>query len=142
VNERKIITNIVYPFDSKYPTDYIKVYYTLNSELENMLDNSGYKKIFLSKYRKSLRFLERLKTRCCIGNKDLFEKLLDEDNLYSIRFLGEKNIRILFTFFSVNGSGKAILLNVFEEKTKSDYENGKRIARKRRDEIIDAFRSD
>jgi len=68
--------------------------------------------------------------------------LLDEDNLYSIRFLGEKNIRILFTFFSVNGSGKAILLNVFEEKTKSDYENGKRIARKRRDEIIDAFRSD
>lgn len=44
MNERKIITNIVYPFDSKYPTDYIKVYYTLNSELENMLDNSGYKK--------------------------------------------------------------------------------------------------
>ena len=97
-----------------------------------MLDNSGYKKIFLSKYRKSLRFLERLKTRCCIGNKDLFEKLLDEDNLYSIRFLGEKNIRILFTFFSVNGSGKAILLNVFEEKPNLTMRMVKELQEKKR----------
>lgn len=139
MNERKITDNIIYPFDSKYPTGYIKVYYKLNNELENMIENSGYKKTFLSKYQKSLRFLERLKTRC-FEKKDLFEKLLDEDNLYSIRLFGEKNIRILFSFISIKGNSKAILLNAFEEKNKSDYESGKRIARIRRDEIIYIFK--
>lgn len=139
MNERKVTTNIIYPFGSKYPTEYIKVYYTLNNELEDIIENSGYKRAFLSKYQKSLRFLEGLKTKCCIGNSDLFEKLLDEDNLYSIRLFGEKNIRILFSFISINGNGKAILLNVFEEKNKSDYESGKRIARIRRNEIIDVL---
>lgn len=83
--------------------------------------------------------MEGLKTRCCLGNSDLFEKLLDEDNLYSIRLFGEKNIRILFLFITINGNVKAILLNVFEEKNKSDYESGKRIARIRRNEIIDTL---
>lgn len=138
MNERKITSNIVYPFGSKYPTEYIMVYHTLNSELKSIIENSGYKKIFLSKYQKSLRFLEGLKTRCCLGNSDLFEKLVDEDNLYSIRLFGEKNIRILFSFISINGNGNAVLLNVFEEKNKSDYESGKRMARMRRNEIIDA----
>jgi len=140
VNERKITDNIIYPFDSKYPTNYIKVYHALNKELENMIESSGYKKAFQSKYRKSLRFLEGLKTRCCLGNSDLFEKLLDEDNLYSIRLFGEKNIRILFSFISIKGNSKAVLLNAFEEKNKSDYESGKRIARIRRNEIINFFK--
>ncbi len=140
MNERKFIDNIIYPFDLKYPTDYIKAYHELNKELEDMIENSGYKKHFLSKYRKSLRFLEGLKTRCCLGNSDLFEKLLEEDNLYSIRLFGEKNIRILFSFISIKGKSKAILLNAFEEKNKSDYESGKRIARIRRDEIINFFK--
>jgi hypothetical protein len=123
----------------KYPTEYIKVYHTLNNELEDIIESSGYKKTFLSKYQKSLRFLEGLKTRCCLGNSDLFEKLLDEDNLYSIRLFGEKNIRILFSFIAINGNSKAILLNVFEKKNKSDYESGKRIAGIRRNEIIDVL---
>ena len=91
-----MIDNIIYPFDSKYPTEYIKAYKTLGDELEDIIENSGYKNTFLKKYQKSLKFLEGLKTRCCIGNRELFEKLLDEDNLYSIRLFGEKNIRILF----------------------------------------------
>lgn len=61
MNERKVTTNIIYPFGSKYPTEYIKVYYTLNNELEDIIENSGYKRAFLSKYQKSLRFLEGLK---------------------------------------------------------------------------------
>ena len=140
MNESKITDNIIYPFDSKYPTNYIKVYHELNKELENMIESSGYKKAFQSKYRKSLRFLEGLKTRCYLGNSDLFEKLLDEDNLYSIRLFGEKNIRILFSFISIKGNSKAVLLNAFEEKNKSDYESGKRIARIRRNEIINFFK--
>jgi len=139
VNEKKVLDNIIYPFDSEYPTEYIKIYYTLNNELEDIIESSGYKKTFLSKYQKSLRFLEGLKTRCFLGNSDLFEKLLDEDNLYSIRLFGEKNIRILFSFIDINGNGKAILLNVFEEKNKSDYESGKRIARVRKNEIINVL---
>lgn len=141
MNEKKVINNIIYPFGSKYPTEYIKVYHTLNNELEYIIESSGYKKTFLSKYQKSLRFLEGLKTRCFLGNSDLFEKLLDEDNLYSIRLFGEKNIRILFSFITINGNSKAILLNVFEEKNKSDYESGKRVGNLRKNEIINAFRS-
>lgn len=139
MNEKKVLDNIIYPFDSEYPTEYIKIYYTLNNELEDIIESSGYKKTFLSKYQKSLRFLEGLKTRCFLGNSDLFEKLLDEDNLYSIRLFGEKDIRILFSFIDINGNGKAILLNVFEEKNKSDYESGKRIARVRKNEIINVL---
>jgi len=141
VNERNVIDNIVYPFGSVYPTEYIKVYHLLNDELKDMLENSGYKKTFSSKYQKSLRFLEGLKTRCCLGNSELFEKLLDEDNLYSIRLFGEKNIRILFSFITIKGNSKAILLNVFEEKNKTDYESGKRVANTRKNEVIIAFNS-
>ncbi|NLY71853.1 MAG: hypothetical protein GX076_09290 [Clostridiales bacterium] len=114
-------------------------HHVLNTELMNLIDGSGYKKIFLSKYQKCLRFLEGLKTRCHLGNSDLFEKLLNEDNLYSIRLLGDKNIRILFSFFTINGKSKAILLHAFEEKNKSHYESGKRIARSRRNEIMDVI---
>lgn len=137
MNDKRILDDIIYPFGLKYPTEYIKVYHTLNNELEDIIESSGYKKTSLSKYQKSLRFLEGLKTRCYLGNSTLFEKLLDEDNLYSIRLFGEKNIRILFCFIAINGNSKAILLNVFEEKNKSDYESGKRVARIRRNEIID-----
>lgn len=136
MNKRKVVADIVYPFGSEYKTEYIKVYYTLNDELEDMIESSGYKKAFLSKYRKSLSFLEGLKTRCYLGNSKLFEKLLDEDNLYSIMLFGEKNIRILFFFISFEGRDYVILLNAFEEKNKSDYENGKRVANVRKREII------
>ena len=116
------------------------VYYKLNDELKDMIERSGYKNQFIVKYRKSLRFLEALKTRCYLGNSDLFEKLLNEDNLYSIRLFGNKNIRILFSFITIEGFNKAILLNAFEEKNKSDYEKAKLIARSRRDSIIETFR--
>lgn len=135
MNEKKIVGSIVYPFTSKYPTEYIKVHYRLDNELEDMLEKSGYKQSFLKKYQKSLRFLEGLKTRCYIGNSKLFEKLLDEDNLYSIKLFGEKNIRILFIFMTINDENKAILLNAFEEKDKSDYEIAIKVANSRKDEI-------
>lgn len=141
MDKRNLLDNIIYPFGSEYQTGYIKVYYSLNDELKDMIERSGYKKIFLTKYRNSLRYLENLKTRCCLGNSSLFEKLLDEDNLYSIMILGEKNIRILFFFVSIDCSHKAILLNVFEEKSTSDYESGKRIAKIRKTEIVNIINS-
>lgn len=138
VNKKKIIDSIAYPFDSNYPTKYIKVHYKLNTELEDMLEKSGYKKNFLKKYRKSLNFLEGLKTRC-VENSNLFERLLEEDNLYSIRLFGQKNIRILFAFMSINENNKAILLSAFEEKDKSDYKEAIRVANNRKNEIIDFY---
>ena len=138
MSRRKAITNVLYPFSSEYPTNYIRTYYTLNKELKNIIEGSGYKKVFLKKYQKSLVFLEKLKIRCVV-HSNLFEKLLEENGLYSIRLFGEKNIRILFSFVTINGEAKVILLNVFEEKSKSDYEIGKRIARERKKEIIDIF---
>ena len=55
MNENRVIDNIIYPFDSKYPTEYIKAYKTLGDELEDIIENSGYKNTFLKKYQKELK---------------------------------------------------------------------------------------
>lgn len=52
MSKKIVLDNIIYPFGSIYPTEYIKVYYTLNNEIKDIIENSGYKKIFLSKYQK------------------------------------------------------------------------------------------
>ncbi len=70
----------------------------------------------------------------------MFEKLVEEDNLYSIRLFGEKNIRILFSFININSISKVVLLNVFEEKNKSDYESEKIVGNIRKNKIIHFFK--
>jgi len=137
VGHRIIITNIAYSSDFKLSTDYLKVHHKFNKELEGIIENSGYKDIFLNKYRKGLGFLDRLKT-LCLEKKDLFEKLSGEENIYCMRLKGQKNIRILFSFVTIDKCDKAILLHVFDEKNKSDYTKAIKIAKSRVDEIIKA----
>ncbi|HZK44173.1 MAG TPA: hypothetical protein VFC73_07795 [Syntrophomonadaceae bacterium] len=48
---------------------------------------------------------------------------------------GQKNIRILFAFMNIKARSRAVLLNVFEEKNKSDYVSAIRITNDRKDEI-------
>lgn len=112
------ISNIIYPeiFNSKY----IYVYKTLNIELKELIEESGYKNEFIKKYRRSLKLLENLKDNCIIHKT--FEKLRNAKNIYSIRLKGQKNIRILFTFAQINSRDIVILLYPFQEK---DNKNNK-----------------
>ncbi len=123
---KEFLCKILYPED--YNIDYIKTYYSLNSELENLIEKSGYKNEFKKKYFKSLKFLVNLKEKCT-EQSSLFEKLKNvECDLYSIKLHGNKNIRILFIFKKVSNIEYVILLNAFQEKEKSDYSEGISVA--------------
>lgn len=55
----EFLSKILYPED--YNIDYIKTYYSLNSEFKQIIEKSGYKKEFARKYLKSLKFIVNLK---------------------------------------------------------------------------------
>lgn len=118
----EFLSKILYPED--YNIDYIKTYYSLNSEFKQIIEKSGYKKEFTRKYLKSLKFIVNLK-RNCIEQSSLFEKLKNvEIDLYSIKLHGNKNIRIIFVFKKIYDKEYVILLNAFQEKEKADYSDG------------------
>ena len=127
------LDRIIYP--EIYKTEYILTFPGLNDELKNLLEESGYKDEFTRKYRKSLKFLDNLKRNCT--QQRLFERLTNTTyELYSIRLIGEKNIRILFTFISINNKEHSILLYGFQEKntkskSKDSYASSIKIAEDR-----------
>ncbi len=115
----KKVENILYP--EIFQTEYIYAYNKFNKELKEIIEYSGYKKEFIRKYRKCLKFLEALRENC-IKQKS-FEKLSDCENIYSMRLIGEKNIRILFTFIKKGERKFTVLLYAFQEK--DDKKNSK-----------------
>ncbi|MCL0063344.1 hypothetical protein M1N11_04185 [Peptococcaceae bacterium] len=134
----KKIENILYP--EIFGTQHIYAYNKFNEELKEIIENSGYKREFIRKYRKCLKFLEKLKENC-IKQKS-FERLSSYENIYSMRFMGEKNIRILFTFIEENKKKFAVLLCAFQEKdnknkSKYSYNNAVKVAQKRIKEILE-----
>lgn len=129
-----LLGKIIYPECFAKDSNCIKAYNGLNDELKELVEISGYKSIFSKKYNKALRFLENLKTHCTEQEK-LFELLIGEEGLYSMRLKGEKNIRVLFCFSQINNIQVAILLNCFEEKSKKDYAKAIKIANVRRKEL-------
>lgn len=108
-----MISKITYPefLDSKY----IYAYNRLNDELKSLIEHSGFKLQFVRKFNKSLRFLENLRSNCT--EHSLFERL--DKIIFSIMLKGQKNIRILFSFFNKEGQEIVILLNCFQEKEKA-----------------------
>lgn len=124
---------ILYP--EKYESEYIYTYAVFNEELRDIIGKSGYEKDFKIKYCKSLRFLENLK-RNCIMNSNLFEKLVNAEELYSVILKGIMNIRIIFDFQIFNGKEVAILYTCFVERKTKDYEKAINIAILRRLEIF------
>lgn len=137
-SQKQEINKILYP--EVFNSDYIYTYNTFNKELKDLIEESGQKKNFSRVYRKNLQFLTNLK-RNCIFQKS-FEQLKDNNRLYSMRFVGEKNIRILFSFFYINNKEIAILLCCFQEKdnkklkSSDSYNKAIVIAEKRIDELI------
>lgn len=84
-------------------------------------------KKYLTKLFDNLFLLDQHKTA---GRKQ-FEKI--EENLWSIRDVSKSNPRVLYTY--ITDDGKIILLHPFLEKSGSDYEEGKRRARKQVKEL-------
>jgi len=119
--------------------EYIRVHWQFENDLKAILEKSGQIADFWSKYRQRLQFLDERKKECILKH-DWFEKLRYEDNLYSIRFRIDKNIRILFAFVAYNNIEYAILLYPFEEKdkkkSKTSYESAKPIAQERLKEVL------
>lgn len=104
--------------------NHIYVDSSFNKELQKCL--MGYSNIdhFTKWYMASLQILDDPD----IGLEyPRFEHI--ENNIYSMRYKGKKNIRILFC--KSKGLIK-ILSCAFEEKSKSDYELSKRIVRQRK----------
>ena len=108
------ISKVLYP--DFFNSDYINAYIELNDELKKLIDLSGYKDDFTRKIRNALRMLENLKRNCT--RQKTFERLTKNGDIYSIRLIGKKNIRILFMFIDDCGREVVILLYAFEEKDK------------------------
>ena len=108
--------------------------------MKDILERSGLKDNLRHKYRQRLPHLDE-RTQECIRKKDWFEKLKYEKDLYSMKFKGDKNIRIIFAFVAYKGSEYAILLYPFEEKDDKNkgqysYDTAKPIAQKRLMEVL------
>lgn len=128
------VCKIIYPLD--FNPNYIMAHYLQMDELKELLEKSGYKEKFIRKFRMRLKFLAERRQNC-FQKKDWFENLKgNTSDVYSMKFKGEKNIRVLFTFFSEKSSDYAILLASFEEKNKKDYIKAIGIAKERLKELI------
>ncbi|TZE80650.1 hypothetical protein [Calorimonas adulescens] len=133
----KVLHNIIYP--EQYYSVKIYTHPKFEEELKNILEYSGYKEKFISMYRQRLKFLEEHQSEC-YKKRDWFEILKRTDGLYSMKFKGLKNIRIIFKFVGYNNQNIALLLCTFEEKnsktsSKSSYKEAINIAQERLDEI-------
>lgn len=114
-------------------------------DMREILDKSGIGKKFAEKFRMKLHFIERDMHKS--AEAKWFEKLSLEEGLYSIKFKGIKNIRIICMFTDVAKVAKqkiVILLCGFEEKnnknnSKCSYDKGIEKARKRKKEIEKGF---
>lgn len=121
---------------------YIRTHWDFETDLKNILERSGRKADFSSKYKQRLRFLDERKKECT-QRSNWFEDLKYTDNLYSILFdKNEKNIRILFSFIEYKGVDYALLLYAFEEKDRKgrsrySYSTGIPIAQRRLKEVLE-----
>jgi len=123
------LQEILYP--KKHETKYIYSYPTLNDELRDMIERSGYVHRLKLEYLKSLQFLENHKTNSVIVLPKKFEKLKNADGICSIKLKGEKNIRVLFVYTRVERQDIVILLNCFQEKDRTDYPPAIKVAKQR-----------
>lgn len=129
---KKDVCCINYP--SVYKSEYIKVYYKLDKELNDLVANSGQERKFDGQYRQRLRYLEEEKEKSIFRTK-WFESLKGVRDINGIRFLNVLNIRILFAFVEIKGESQVVLLTAFMEKTKKDYKGPSLLALQRLREI-------
>ncbi|MFO7295234.1 MAG: hypothetical protein C0P72_004345 [Clostridia bacterium] len=105
---------VIYP--EEFNSNYIFTYFSFNEELKELLEESGQKEGFARKYRRQLIILERLKKQC-VQHKP-FERLKDNGEIYSMRFVGRLNLRVLFSFFLGWAERDRNLVELFPGKRK------------------------
>ena len=127
-----MLREIIYP--EQFCSVKIYIHPEFENELKNILEHSGYKEKFIRMYRQRLKFLEDYQNEC-YQKSDWFEILKRTDGLYSMKFKGLKNIRIIFKFVGYNNQNIALLLCAFEESSKNSYKEAIHIAQKRLEEI-------
>ena len=119
----------------------IKTHWDFEKDLRNILERSGHKADFWGKYKQRLQFLDNRQEECILKH-DWFEKLIQAEGIYSMKFnKSQKNIRILFTFIEYNKLKYALLLYAFEEKdsnkmSRYSYTTRIPLAQKRLKEVI------
>ncbi|TCO60240.1 hypothetical protein EV203_12224 [Caldanaerobacter subterraneus] len=129
----EMLCKIIYP--EQFHSVKIYIHPEVENELKNILEYSGYKERFIRMYRQRLKFLENYQNKC-YQKGDWFEILKGTEGLYSMKFKGAKNIRIIFKFVRYNKQNIALLLCAFEEKNDKDsYRDAIQIAQKRLEEI-------
>lgn len=129
---KKHLCKIEYPFE--FNNNYVLAHFKQMEELKKILENSGYKKEFIIKFRNRLKFLVDRK-KWCYQKNDWFEELKGNSQFSSMRVSGNKNIRILFTFCNQGLKEHAVLLVSFEEKRTKDYKTHIEIAKDRLKEL-------
>ncbi len=110
--------------------DYNRIYAvaSLPDEYKKLFGKSQteYKKC-LKKLKTNLRILDQTEFKHALTTYQQFEKL-ENENLYSIRYVSQSNPRVLFCLVSESG---IVLLSACKEKDSSDYESAKLRAKER-----------
>lgn len=110
--------------------------------MREILEKSGLGKKFAEVFRKKLYFIEKDMHRSTATK--WFEKLQEEEGLFSIKFKMIKNIRVICMFTDSSKRKIVILICGFEEKnnknnSKDSYDKGIEKAIKRKREIEAGF---
>lgn len=112
------ICKVLYP--EEFHSNIIYEHHQVRSDLEALLERSGYKDRFIRQYRQRLRFLEERLFRCT-DKTDWFESLKGEPDLYAMKLKGQLNIRLIFKFCQLHDNQTAIILCGFHERNTSNY---------------------
>lgn len=129
-----------------YPTvfnsDRVYRHPKFDDDMREILEKSGLSKKFAEAFRQKLYFIEKDMHRSTEAR--WFEKLKEEEGLFSIKFKMIKNIRIICMFTDAYKRKIVILLCGFEEKnnkskSKDSYDKGMEKAIKRKKEIEKGF---
>ncbi len=117
-----IFQNIIYPEQFNFAN--VKVERRCQDDLRRLIEDSGYHEKLRSDYNARLKLLHAHPTNAHLVMTHWFEHLKQYNSLYSVRFKGADNLRILYTV----KEGRVYLLCAFKEKSKEDYDRNIQIA--------------
>lgn len=134
------LCKVYYPVE--FNSDKIYLHPKFEDDIREIIEKSGLGKKFAEAFRQKLYFIEKDMHRSTEAR--WFEKLKEEEGLFSIKFKMIKNIRVICMFTDSSKRKIAILLCGFEEKnnknnSKDSYDKGIEKAVKRKKEIEEGF---
>ena len=131
MNKIKLLNNLNDNFKN------FKIHPDLLNDITSIITQSGNEMQLLKKLNTSLNFLKQYGNMAHLQPTRNFEKLKEEDNMYSMHLRSNSfNIRILYSFLS---DGTVLLYGFYEREGKSitDYSSAIKFARNRLNEIME-----